>query len=151
MWCYLSISNFKQLNFINMATKNLFFALLFASVFMWSACENDAHVPPTISFKTGGSYTSADATVAQGTSVMVGIIGDKKEDDMKTFNISYAYDGASSTATKETFSLSSSEYTHYEKDYTFTVRSQTGVEDWYFVITDKDGNIAKLKLKLTVN
>ena len=69
---------------------------------------------------------------------------------MKTYNISYAFDGATTTSTKETFSLTSAEETHYEKDYTFTVRNQAGTEAWSFTITDKDGNIAPLKLKLTV-
>jgi hypothetical protein len=118
-------------------------------LFVIASC--DPHVPPSIEFKTGGNYTSADATVAPGTSITVGIIAKKKEDDMKTYNISYTFDGTSGTTTKETFKLSGSEEKNYEKDYTFTVRNQVGVEDWFFVITDRDGNIAKLKLKLTVN
>jgi len=111
----------------------------------------DPHEPPSIEFKTGGSYTSEDAVVYPDASITVGIIATKKEDDMKTYNISYAYDGASSTSTKETFTLTGSEQQNYDKDYTFTVRSQAGVEDWFFIITDRDGNIAKLQLKLTVN
>lgn len=134
-----------------MKMKNLFSLLLFTSVFFLISCEEDEHVPPAISFKTGGNYTSANATVAKGASVTVGITADKKEDDMKTYNISYAYDGATTTATKETFTLTSSEAVHYEKDYTFNVRNDAGTEEWFFVITDKDGNIAKLSLKLTVN
>lgn len=117
--------------------------------FIVASC--DPHVPPAIEFKTGGNYTSEDATVAPGTSITVGIIAKKKEDDMKTYNISYTFDGASGTTTKETFNLSGAQEKNYEKDYTFTVRNQAGVEDWFFVVTDRDGNIAKLKLKLTVN
>ena len=111
----------------------------------------DPHEPPSLVFKTGGDYTSADAVVDQGASVTVGIIATKKEDDMKTYNISYAYDGSTTTVTQETFTLTGSEQQNYEKDYTFEVRNQAGVEDWFFVITDRDGNIAKLQLKLTVN
>ena len=111
----------------------------------------DKHTPPSIAFKTGTDYTSASVTVAKGSSVKVGIIASKKEDDMKTYNISYAYDGASSTTTKETFTLTGNEVTSYDKDYDFTVRNQAGTEDWSFTITDKDGNIAKLSIKLTVN
>lgn len=111
----------------------------------------DPHEPPSIEFKTGGIYTAVDSVVDQGASITVGIIATKKEDDMKTYNISYAYDGSSSTVTKETFTLAGSEQQNYDKDYTFTVRNQAGVEDWFFVITDRDGNIAKLQLKLTVN
>ena len=111
----------------------------------------DPHTPPSIEFKTGGNYTSGDAAVLPGASVTVGIKATKREDDMKRYNISYAYDGSTTTTTKETFSLSGSEQQNYEKDYTFTVRTQAGVENWYFVITDKDGNVAKLQLQLTVN
>jgi hypothetical protein len=120
-----------------------------ALVAIISSC--DPHIPPSIEFKTGGNYTSADVSVAPGSSITVGVIGKKKEDDMKTFNVSYAYDGAKSTTTKETFTLTGDEEKNYEKDYTFTVRNQPGIEDWYFVITDRDGNIAKLHLTITVN
>lgn len=123
--------------------------LLALGVFALASC--DPHEPPAIQFKTGTDYTSADATVAKGASVKVGIIADKKEDNMRTYNISYAYDGASTTQTKETFSLNDDEQYHYEKDYTFTVRNQSGKEKWSFVITDKDGNIAKLEITLTVD
>ena len=128
---------------------NQFLSILFAAAtLVLSSC--DPHEPPVMVFKTGGNYTSADATVAKGATILVGITGDKKEDDMKTYNISYAYDGATTTTTKETFSLTGGELKHYEKDYTFTARNQAGTEDWSFVITDKDGNIAKLSIKLTV-
>lgn len=132
-----------------MKTNNLIYGLFALGIFVFASC--DPHEPPAISFKTGTGYTSADATVAKGASVTVGIIADKKEDPMKTYNISYAYDGSSTTQTKETFSLSGDQETHYEKDYTFTVRNQAGSEKWSFVITDKDGNIAKLEITLTVN
>jgi hypothetical protein len=126
-----------------------FLSVCFAVLIVLSSC--DPHVPPAIEFKTGADYTSSDVTVAKGASIKVGVVGTKKEDDMKTFNISYAYDGATTTTTKETFTLTGSEAKNYDKDYTFTVRSQAGVEDWFFVITDRDGNIAKLKLTITVN
>jgi hypothetical protein len=113
-----------------------------------SSC--DPHVPPTIEFKTGGNYTSSDVTVAKGATITVGITAKKREDDMKTYNISYAYDNATSTTTKETFTLSGAEQQNYDKDYTFTVRNQPGVEKWSFVITDRDGNLAKLQLIITV-
>lgn len=111
----------------------------------------DPHKPPHIEFKTGGDYTSADATVAPGSTIKVGIIADKTEDEMRRYNISYAFDGATSTTTNDSFDLSGSEENHYEKDYEFTVRNEAGIEEWYFTITDKDGNIAQLTLTLTVN
>lgn len=127
---------------------SLYFIFLIMTIVLLSC---DPHIPPSIEFKTGGDYLSADATVPIGSTIKVGIIGKKKEDDMKTFNVSFAYDGATSTTTKDNFRLSGDEEKNYDKDYSFTVRNQAGVEDWYFVITDRDGNIAKLTLKLTVN
>lgn len=110
----------------------------------------DPHIPPTIEFKTGTGYASRDTTVTKGAAITVGIIGQKREDDMKTFNVSYAYDGASSTTTKETFRLTVDEYKLFARDYAFNVRNQAGTEQWSFVIVDRDGNIAKLQLNITV-
>jgi hypothetical protein len=131
-----------------MKRTHLILTILIGIAFIFPGC--DKHIPPDIHFKTDTGYTFSDATVAQGTTIKVGIIGIKKEDPMRTFNISYAYDGAATTTTKETFKLSGSEQTNYDKDYEFTVRNQAGTEKWTFVITDKDGNIAKLSLNLTV-
>lgn len=130
--------------------KKKFTLMMILSTFIFILGSCDPHVPPAIEFKTGGNYTSADKSVPAGATITVGIIGTKKEDDMKTFNVSYAYDGSQTTTTKDTFTLTGSEAKNYDKDYTFAVRTQPGVEDWYFVITDRDGNIAKLKLTLTV-
>ena len=126
------------------------FVLIIFTAGLFFSCEFDKYVPPKVVFKTGADYTSADKTVALGESVTVGITADKVEDDLKTYNISYAFDGASGTTTKETFTLSGSETSHYEKDYIFAARNQAGSEIWYFVVTDKDGNITKLSIKLTV-
>lgn len=133
-----------------MKIQKLLSVIIIGVLFTFTACEKDAHVPPTIVFKTGGIYTSADISIGVNTELTIGIIADKKEDPMKTYNISYAYDGATTTTTKETFALTSAEETHYEKDYVITTRANAGVEKWYFVITDKDGNIAKLTLTITV-
>lgn len=119
--------------------------------FFIAGCELlDPHNPPKIKFKTEAGYTYEDVTVAPGTTVLVGIIGEKVEDDMKRYNISYAYDGVTKTTTQESFSLSGSQQKHYDKDYEITMRNQEGVEKWFFTITDRDGNIAKLKLTITV-
>ena len=81
-----------------MKTNYILLILLVAGVLLLSSC--DKHTPPSIAFKTGTGYTSGDAAVAKGAPVKVGITASKKEDDMKTYNISFAYDGASSTTTK---------------------------------------------------
>ena len=112
--------------------------------------EKDAHVPPNVSLKTGTGYTSADTDVAQATQVTVGFVADKTEDELKTFNVSYAFDNAATTTTDTTITLTSAEEDHYEKDYTFTTRNQAGTEKWIFTITDRDGNIAQKQVVLTV-
>jgi hypothetical protein len=128
-----------------------FLSLSIFACMIFSACEEDEHKPPTIAFKTDAGYTAANATVGKGETIKVGITANKVEDDMKTYNISYAFDGATSTTTKETFTISGTDQQHYDKDYTFTTRNQAGTETWYFTITDRDGNIAKLSFTLTVN
>jgi hypothetical protein len=125
-------------------------SLLFFTLLILASCEKDKHVPPTIALKTGAGYTSANATVAKNLAIKVGIIADKVEDDMKTYNVSYAYDNATTTTTSQTFSLTGSEQQHYDKDVTFNTRNQAGTEKWIFTITDKDGNIAQETIVLTV-
>lgn len=112
--------------------------------------KKDAHVPPSVSFKTGGNYTSGDKTINKGDSVLVGISATKTEDDLRSFNISVAYDGASGTTTFYQYYLNSSEYGGYSKDTWIKSRNQTGSERWVFSILDKDGNITQKSLTLTV-
>jgi hypothetical protein len=112
--------------------------------------ETDAHIPPDLAFKTGGNYTAGDATVTAGDSILVGIIVTKKEDDLRTFNISYAYDGASSTTTFYNYTMTTAEYTGYDHDFWITTRSTPGTERWVFTVTDRDGNLAQRTINLTV-
>ena len=115
-----------------------------------NSCEKDKHIPPTVSLKTTAGYTGADASVGKSVTVKVGIIADKVEDDMVSYNVSYAYDGATTTTTLQTFTLAGAELEHYDKDVTFVTRSVAGTEKWIFTITDKDGNIAQKQIILTV-
>jgi len=114
------------------------------------SCEKDKHIPPNLQLKTGGVYTASDATVAKNQTIQVGILADKVEDDMISYNVSYAYDNASTTTTSQNFSLTGSEQQHYDKDVTFSTRNAAGTEKWTFTITDKDGNIAQKQIVLTV-
>lgn len=115
-----------------------------------AGCKKDAHVPPTVVFKTGAGYTSADGAGARTTLYKVGITADKVEDDMITYNVSYAYDGAATTTTFQNFTLAGTELQHYDKDVTFTTRNMAGSEKWIFTITDKDGNIVQKSVTLTI-
>lgn len=126
--------------------------MLFLATFSFAtACKDkdeDPETPPTIEFKTGSGYTSADATVAKNTTLKVGIKATKTEDDLKTYTVSYAYDGATSTSSFQNINITAD---LFESDVNITTRNQSGTEKWYFTITDSDGNIAQKILTLTVN
>jgi hypothetical protein len=123
-----------------------------AAMITATSCKKnkDAHVPPELTFKTGGSYTSADRTITHGDSILVGVTITKKEDDLRTLNISYAYDGATSTTTLSTYNMTASEYTRYSHDYWLHTRAIAGIEKWVFTVTDRDGNLAQKSITLTV-
>ena len=116
----------------------------------FSACKKDEREPPEVAFKTTSGYTFANATVGQGDSLMVGITATKTEDELLTYNVSYAYDGASTTTTSQSFSIPDGATT-YDKDVTIVTRNQAGSERWVFTVTDRDGNITSKEFTLTVN
>jgi hypothetical protein len=131
--------------------KNTLVLLLAASALLFSCKKNtDAHIPPDMAFKTGGTYVSASLTKPQGDSINVGIIITKTEDDLRTFNISYAYDGATSTTTHYNYVMAASEYTGYNHDFWLHMRNQAGTERWVFTVTDRDGNLTQKELTVTV-
>src|SRR4051812_17918550 len=92
--------------------------------------KKDPHVPPDVSFKNGAGYITGDVTLSKQDTVKVGIIAAKTEDDLKSYNASYAYDGAGTTTTFYNYYLQASEYEHYEKDLQIVTRNQAGNEKW---------------------
>ncbi len=123
---------------------------LVALVFVSCKKEEDAHIPPAVSFKTGAGYTSGDATVGLQDTLLVGITATKTEDDLKSYNVSYAYDGATTTTTFYNYLMNESEYTSYSHDVEIVTRNQAGTEKWVFSIVDRDGNITQNTITLTV-
>jgi hypothetical protein len=113
-------------------------------------CEDEDEPAATMEFKTGIGYTSKDTAVAKGSSLMVGVIATKAENNLKTYNVSVSFDGASNTITVQNFTISSDENTLYDKDVNFVVRNQTGTEKYYFTIVDVDGNIVQRMLTFTI-
>jgi hypothetical protein len=134
-----------------MKTK-IFYLLTCILIITAVACKKkkDAHVPPDVVFKTGAGYISANATVSKGDTIKVGITATKTEDDLKSYNASYAYDGATTTTTFFNYYLQSSEFLNYSKDLDIPVRNQAGSEKWVFSIVDRDGNITQKTITLTV-
>jgi hypothetical protein len=114
------------------------------------SCENEQEPAATIEFKTGIGYISNDATISKGSSLTVGIVADKAENNLKSYNVSVSYDGASTTITVRNLTIPSDENSHYDKDVNFTVRNQAGTEKYYFTILDVDGNIVQKTLTFRI-
>jgi hypothetical protein len=117
-----------------------------------TACKKnvDPHIPPDVVFKTDAGYAYSDATVGLEDTLKVGIIATKTEDDMKSYNVSYAYDGSTSTTTFYNYLLTPAEYTSYAHDVDIVTRTIPGSERWVFTIVDRDGNITQKTINLTV-
>lgn len=113
------------------------------------ACKKDEHVPPSLTFASGGNYTSANATVGTSASVKFGIVAQKTEDELKTVNVSYSYDGGASVSYTN-YTLTGSQEDYFAQDVIITTRSTAGSEKWIFTVTDKDGNITTNSITLTV-
>jgi len=110
----------------------------------------DQHVPPDVEFKTGGTYTNVDRTVNKSDTIVVGITATKTEDDLKSYNVSYRFDGSTTSTTFFNYLLSDAEKSSYSRDVTFVTRNQAGSETWVFSIVDRDGNITQKTIVLTV-
>jgi len=123
---------------------------LLAAGSFFTSCEKDEHVPPAMEFRTGTGYTSSDVTVGLQDSLMVGVIADKTEDELKLFNVSVMYDAATTSNTLWTDTLSEAEEEHYEADLNIMTRNVAGEEHYTFTITDMDGNITSKHLDVTV-
>jgi hypothetical protein len=123
-------------------------AILVLTVF--SACDKGKL--PNISFKTGGSYLSADKTVAKGDTVLIGIKASKAEDAdvLKTYNESVYYDGSSTATSLDNQSLSGGQGDSYEKDVQVVTRKQAGTEKYTFTVVNRDGLTNSVSLTLTV-
>lgn len=122
--------------------------LIFITVFISCKKQADAKLP-AISIKSGGNYTSGDATLNKSEIITIGIIADKNEADLMTFRV-YTSSGSNSLVLKNSYNLTESEKQHYEKDYKITTQNTYGYENWKFEITDRMGNINSVTLKFTI-
>ena len=139
-----------------MKNKILLIALIISGIttsLIFSACKhgNDAHTPPLLVFKTDSGYVSHDTTLTIGDTITVGLTATKTEDELKTFNVSVAFDGAATSTTVSNTALSVAQYDSYSKDVVIGTRTVTGTEKYSFTVTDMDGNITTKTLTITVN
>ena len=110
----------------------------------------DPHIPPDVTLKTAAKFITVDVTLPKQDTVWVGITATKTEDDLKSYNVSYAYDGAATTTTFFNYLLATTEYESYSKDIQIITRNQAGTEKWIFSIVDRDGNITQKTILITV-
>lgn len=135
----------------NFLVKSLLSATLFAALLAFASCEKDEGKLPEIAFKTGAGYTSASATVAKNTAVLIGVTADKTEDKdvLKTLSATVSYDGGAATSLLSE-SLTGTQGDHYEKDLSVTTRNQAGTENYTFTVVNRDGLTNSVSLTLTV-
>lgn len=130
---------------------NVLLGILFLTALGISSCkkEKDKQIPPTMSFKTGAGYTSADAVLTKNDTITVGITAAKSEDkDLLTrFVATQKYDaGTTTTLLNESFNLD-----NYSKDMQIITRNVAGTEVYTYTIINRDGLTKTLTLTFTVN
>lgn len=131
--------------------------IVMASVLIIAACKKketeqsvDPRIPPDMVLKTGGNYISKDTVVQKLDTILMGVIITKTEDNLTSFNASYSIDGSTTTTTFFNHQCLSSEYTGYTTDVTYYTRNQAGSEKITLSVVDRDGNITKKSIVLTV-
>jgi len=128
------------------------FVAIMAIASIISSCEKDEGKLPNISFKTGTGYTALDATVVKNADVKIGITASKAEDKdvLKKFTISKAIGSAANT-TAFTKDLSGSDGDNYNYEYSFKSDTTSGqVSTYTFTVTNRDGLVNQVSVKLTV-
>lgn len=126
-------------------------ALLVSALFIIQSCEKDEGKNPNISFKTGATYVSADATLNVDSNVVIGITASKAEDKdvLKKFNISRSINGGADSTLYQK-DLTGSEGDNYNYDLAVKVLTPAGKKAKYtFTVTNRDGLIGQTSLTIT--
>ena len=126
--------------------------VVLSMVALISSCKKDAGKDPYIKFISAPGYTSADASMAKGSNIIIGISAQKaeSEDVLKKFNISKSVNGGalSSIFDKDLSGTEGDDYT-----YTYTTKLDTisgKTENYTFTVTNRDGLTNQVSLKVTV-
>jgi hypothetical protein len=104
---------------------------------------------PHLDLKTDSGYVSANCAGYPGGQFKVGLIADKAKHDLSTVFSEVAYDGAASSHIVSTFEVGAST-SHCEKDFTMTLRNQSGTERWFFGSKDKAGKVSMVQITISV-
>lgn len=112
-------------------------------------CEQEDDGPsvtPTIQFLTDAGYVFRNDTVATGDTARVGVVVQKGSEPLDRFFVSVSYDGATAIVT-DSLGIGSDQF-EFEKR--IVARDQPGTELWRFNVVERDGDIVRRSLTLTV-
>jgi hypothetical protein len=133
--------------------KNFITSILLFSLFaLFTSCEKDEGKLPNISFKTDAKYISADATIAGGTDILIGINASKSEsvDVLKKINISKSINGGTATSVFDK-DLTGTEGDTYAYDYATKLEKVVGQTNKYtFTVTNRDGLVNQVSVTVTI-
>lgn len=128
--------------------KRSFIAIIIGFAAMLTSCKKEVK-EPTLSFRTDAGYTSADANVAPGSTIKVGVICDAGTDPLHISYSEVAYDGANVDSLVVRHEIPQGQ-NRFEVDYIFTVRNRVGTERWTFNVNDKDGRLVEKEIRIVV-
>jgi hypothetical protein len=119
---------------------------------LFSSCKKDEDEPqdltPSINFKGGANYTSADVIITAGDTILVGINADENSTSGKNltnFKMVLTTDNNPQTLVDSNFNESS-----FNMDYSISF-PQSGETRLSAKITDKDGQSKEIAFNITVN
>ncbi len=127
------------------------FLMLAALASVFTACTKDEEPTdkaPTIAFKGGAGYTSADATLPAGSTTIYGIIASANattNSKLVRFKVTRTFNNVPQVVLDSTLANLST----FTMDGEIDVRREAGSERWTFEIVDKDGQSASVSLNIT--
>lgn len=127
------------------------YLMLVAVASVFTSCTKDEEPTdkaPTIAFKGGAGFISADANLPAGSQVMVGILATANANSnakLVRFKVTRTFNNVPEVVLDSTLANVSS----FSMDGQIDVRKEAGSERWTFEIVDKDGQSASVSLNIT--
>lgn len=112
-------------------------------------CEQEEEGPsvtPTIQFLTDAGYLYSNDTIAPGDTVRVGVVVQEGSEDLDLFIVTVSYDNGAPMTT-DSLGIGSE---RFEFEKLIIARSQPGTELWRFNVVERDGDLVRRSLTLTV-
>ena len=126
--------------------------LIFALAVLFGGCTkedttSEDHLSPHFVFKTDSGYTAVDDTVAVSDTLQTGVIVDKTDDALITFELLVAYDGSLAQTRKDSVHIGVDHFSHDEQ---LIMRNTAGTEKWTYKVYLGDGNTVTRSLTFVV-